>query len=527
MATYSKYTGNPWQSFSSPLILATASDGAYPFMFTINEDYEDLISSTSSYIIPKYLRDAVLSIWDSIPFKETTASGSNTYYIGIDSGAADNLLEKPNRDLNVNKILIGKRSYSGTQSYTMSHDIMTTQLIESDVDIYFYNTRTDISSQQSTRIGFLAGAESALHPFAPYIQNQVVTSPGGTNSSSLDFVAPNGNIYVMSKGQDNTGADLSESAPVSVNDIVFPSIGTSSVYQKSFGTDKKNLIWKNGELAWEQIEFPLVSSIGITGSGFEIHGDVAINYHPIEFSDNRYVSSAIGDIALGSTFRLMSVADVIRKIVYSYLAPSCTLSLSLGQSQYLEVGTYPTVSLDYSITKMTNATKPTRLINMIPGTLAAISNPGQSVVNGQARGVVITPLMATSSSFTIKVTDGENYNIATTSVFGIYPYFYGFTSSNVMNISTLSTMQKSVEPKGDKSHDITGSGNFFFAYDADYGPLSQILDPSNTNIISSFSSNVKMISSPTGLWASKQYRVYLLEGMPQVGPPSENYEFKY
>ena len=179
------------------------------------------------------------------------------------------------------------------------------------------------------------------------------------------------------------------------------------------------------------------------------------------------------------------------------------------------------------MTKMTNATKPTRLINMIPSTLPAVTSSGQITVSGDARGVVITPLMATVSTFTIKASDGENANSASVSVSGVYPYFYGFTSSTVLNIAALAFMQKSVEEKGNKSYDITGSGNFFFAYDADYGPLSQILDPSNANIISSFSTSIRTLSSPTGLWASKQYRVYQLNGMAQVGPPSENYEFKY
>lgn len=117
--------------------------------------------------------------------------------------------------------------------------------------------------------------------------------------------------------------------------------------------------------------------------------------------------------------------------------------------------------------------------------------------------------------------------MATASVTGIYPYFYGFTSSTVLNLAALSTMSKAVEPKGNKSYDVTGSGNLFFAYDYDYGPLSQILDPDNNNIISSFTQTVKILSSPTGLWASKQYIVYQMSGVPQVGPPSENYELVY
>ena len=61
------------------------------------------------YLTPKYIRDMFISLWDSTVFKHTVASGSNIEYIGVDSGLADDLSQKPNRDLEINKILIGMR----------------------------------------------------------------------------------------------------------------------------------------------------------------------------------------------------------------------------------------------------------------------------------------------------------------------------------------------------------------------------------------------------------------------------------
>lgn len=525
MPSYDKYIGAPWQSTSTPLIVAAAST-PYSFSFTSNSTYEALGDNQNAYITPKYIRDAVISSWDTIPFKETSASGSSIYYIGIDSGIGDDLATKPNRDLEMAKIYLGKRSFTGTQSYTASADIMNEQLLSDDIDTYFYNTKKDVSSQQRTRLSILADADFSLHSQAPYIQSQVVSIPGGERTLSMDFVSPIGNISILSRGKDIFGNDLIEGGTVSVNSISFPTIETSS--SDSGNHDKKGLIYRDGSLSWEKIEFPQTDHIGITGSMLKIFGSpVNANGYSLEFTDSRYVTSPIGDIELGSTFKSMSLADVMRKIVYPYLPPKCELSLSTGQAEHLEVGTYPLISLSYTIVKRSKSTKPTKLINMIPSTYRAITEPGQITISNTARGVVITPLMATVSVFTIKATDGDRYGIATASVSGIYPYFYGFTSSNVLNMQALSSMSKAVEPKSDKSYDITGSGNLFFAYDYDYGPLSQILDPDNVNIIGSFSTTVRTLSSPTGLWASKQYRVYQYTGMPQIGPPSENFEFRY
>lgn len=525
MAIYTKYTGSPWQSDSSTLIIGTAiGTGTQSFEFTNNSILENLKDNDEAYILPKYLRDMFISTWDSTVFKTTTTSGSSKEYIGIDSGLGDNLLEKPNRDLEINKIFLGKRSYSGTYSYDESYDIMTSNLLSSDVDIFLYNTRSDNNiTQQSTRMIILAGSDETKHPNSPYIQSQVTTIPGGSQSLTLDILNRSGDISILSQGIDYFGNNISSGGKILINNIVFPSIGTSS----QIPIDNNNLIYRDGEFAWEKIEFPPTDHIGITGSLVNIFGSpVVSNSHSLEFNDSRPSPINLGDLSIGETFNNMSMADVLRKIIYPYLPPICTISLA-NNSGYVEVGTYPNINVNYSITKRTNNTLPTKLINMIPGTYPKIVSSGQTTVSGVARGVMIEPVTATTSTFTIKVNDGTASNSASVQVSGIYPYFYGFTSSNTLTVAVLSSMTKIVEYKGNKTYDLTGSGNFFFAYDSAYGPLTLIKDDLENNIFASFSVSTKMLSSPTGLWTSKEYLVYKWSDVAQIGPPSKNFDFEY
>lgn len=519
MAIYDKYNGLPWQSTSSDLILGSASE----FEFTNNAVLENLKDNEDHYIIPKYMRDMFISLWDSTVFKPTYAAGSNIEYIGIDSGLADDTLQKPGRDLELNKILIGKRSYSGTYSYTASHDTMSNSLISSDIDIYFTNTRLDIEDQRSTRVVLLAGIDTNLYRTAPYLQSQVVSVSSTTQSLSFDIVNNGGNIGFKSQGIDLFGNDVNIGGNVSINNIIFPTIATSS----GVSPTGKSLVERNGELTWEKIKFPDRNFIGITGSMINIHGTpVNLNGYSLEFTDSRPIPIKIGDMNLGATFNKMSIADVLRKMIYPYLAPSCEIKMD-NSTGYVEVGSYPDIRLSYSITKRTAPTLPTKFTNMIPGTYPPIKTIGQTTVTGFARGVVISPVTATTTTFTVKVNDGTASNTASTSITGIYPYFYGFTASNTLTVAALQSMTKVIEPKTNKTFDLIGTDNFFFAYDSDYGPLTSIKNENNIEIIGSFTTSIKILSSPTGLWTSKEYRIYKLANVGEIGPPSENFDFKY
>jgi hypothetical protein len=165
---------------------------------------------------------------------------------------------------------------------------------------------------------------------------------------------------------------------------------------------------------------------------------------------------------------------------------------------------------------------------MVPSSYPSISSGGTIVVSGTASGVVISPVANTTTYFSATVGDGVQSNTSTASISGIYPYFYGFSSLSTMTTAGLFNLTKLVEPLGDKTIDITGSGNLYFIYDSNYPDLDQVIDNSFATIGGSFSTpTLTILSSPSGLWASKQFKVYKWTDIPQVGPPSVNYQFKY
>lgn len=526
--TYSKYPGQAYQALSSKLVLS--NDGTQSYAFTNNDVYTELVDNKTKLISPQMLRNAILSIWDTTAFKQTTSTGS-IYYIGVDSGDSTDLDLKK-------KLYLGKRFYGG-------NEIMSSTLLNSEVDIFLYNTKNDSafisgeggdiiqdasveSNQIRTRVSFLAGTNSSIYENkissigTPYIESIYVV---GATQSYLDMnlISENGDVLILSKGIDsNTGLDTNTGGTVSINGIGFPT------YQKSINTnlDSKILTWYDGGLTWSSIEIINSNYAGATGSELNIYGDpVNLNGISLELTDNRRIPIKIGDILPGTTFSNTSISEVLGRILYDYLSPTC--DLNINTDEYLEVGTSPQILLNYTINKKTENLYPTSLTNMIPSSYQAVNSILPVKITGQAIGVVIVPLEATQSHFTIKVSDGITQNSVTKSVTGVYPYFYGFSTQSSISINELPSLTKKIEPMGDKDYDIFGGGSFYFIYDKDYGPLSGIYNNSGANITASFSYTTKVLSSPSGYWQSKEFYVYKWSNVEQIGPPSEIYQFKY
>jgi len=499
MSTYSINISTPTESTSYKL----------PDYF--NDLLNRLPDNEDKIINPRDLRDVMLSLWSSVPFKETS---SYQDYVGIDTG-------NPSGDRDVkNKIFLGKRAFSGTYSYTSSHDILgNTSFFTNDTDIYFFNTKIDTDQQTTTRVSLLSGNNFNLLGNSPYIQSQVVS---GTNQTlSLDFVNTSGDIDVRS-----------DYATVSINEIAFPTL----VENTASASNDKVLFWDdtNNKLYWDFISLPALSTIGTSSEPLVIYGSPTninptnLNGYSLDFTDNRRCPVEIGDIIYGDTFQNISISEMLRRIIYNYLPPTCDIEiLPPFESGYAEVGTYPTPTLEYTINKKTLPTLITGLSNMIPGAYPPITTPTYTTIVDQSTGIVISPITATSTEFKITVSDGTQSNSAAVELTGIYPYFYGFSTLSTMTTIGLASLTKIVEPIGDKEVDITGTGNLYFAYPKDYGTLSAIYDELNNNILGSFSVSDLILSSPTGLWASEQYYIYQWDSVPQVGPPSVNYQFVY
>jgi hypothetical protein len=496
MSTFSINISTPTESTGYQLVGGTGYSPDY-----LNDILNRLRDNTNKEINPVDLRDTILSLYSSVPFKET----GTIEYIGIDT------LNPSGRDLK-RKMFIGKRSFSGTFSYQPSHDILNNTLYSNDVDHFLFNTKPDTISQLTTRIGIISGSNSSLFTLYPYFQSQRVS--GVSQSLSLDFVSRNGDVRF--------GSTFGR---VGVNTTYFPTVAESF----ASASNAKALFYQDGTFSWGDIVIPQLDTIGTTGSQLDIYGSpVNINFFPIEFSDSRMVPVSFSDVTVGTTFSNQPISDVLRRMIYPYLPPLCSIRLLPPfDSGYVEVGTFPTPTVEYTITKRTLPTLLTGLSNMIPGVYPPIATPGQLTVTGTSNGIVISPITATSTQFTITVSDGTQSNSESTEITGIYPFFFGFSNLNTMTSVGLGSLTKLVEPKDDKTIDISGIGNYYFVYDYNYGTLSNIYDNFGNTASGSFSATSSFFSSPTGLWAGKQFWVYKWDSVPQIGPPSENFQFQF
>lgn len=449
--------------------------------------FESLISrlqdNIDGFINPSDIRDFIFSISSSTVFKLTTSIGSNVPYIGIDT------LNPGDNDLKDKKILLGKKQYQ-------SNDIVTDDLIDSDYDILFYNTKNDNQQQFTTKISLLSGISNFQN--SPFIQSQAIFD---TTSFSFDFINSNGDINIISQDIEINGFKLPNGLSASEGKVI------------SWNSEKSSMTYDN-------LTMQLSSSkvLDIFGSPTNINGN------DFNFNDDRKCSIEIGDIRLGETFSNFSISEILKRMVYQYLPPISNIKLLPPNDKgYVEIGLIPNAVLEFSIFKRTLNTNTATLLNMIPGTFPAITTQGYSSVNATASGLITSPLDISGVAFSITVSDGVQSTNSSTNIRGIYPYFHGFSSQE--SISNISQLIKLVESKSDKNIIIQpGSGFFYFIYDSDYPNLIEILDQDNSVVVD-FDLSTQTLSSPTGLWVNKEFKVYRINSLSTSIPII--FKFKY
>ena len=160
MATYSLYEKSI-ETVVSQIRLANSATQSYTF--NENKVFTDLLNNSDKKIMPISIRNAVMSVYESTPFKETIASGSNIYYIGID-----------NNQQNLKKhTYLGRRTNKGI-------DIMSNSLLTySDITINGTDTENSVNND-STVVKFLAGTNPSLFDAATNIESRIVKNSVGT-----------------------------------------------------------------------------------------------------------------------------------------------------------------------------------------------------------------------------------------------------------------------------------------------------------------------------------------------------------
>jgi hypothetical protein len=512
----------------------------------INSVLLDLPDNTQKLISPKDVRDAFLTTWATSAFKQTIGQGG-VEYLGIDSG------DPSNRDIK-QKIFIGKRNYAGS-------DIMNNSLLnDTNNDIYIYNTKPDASSTQSTTIAILAGTNSSLHSYAPYIQSNVVNSG---NALGLNIVNPSqfaGPINVYS----NTGR-------IAINGILLPTVAETSASASNGKILKYSGTYPNGVLRWAE---PTVSiaNIGSPGSPTNIYGSPSnVNGHSLEFVDSSPVPSTVGGVVQGSSFSAGSyngqnwpLSEVIRKILYPYVPPTLSLGVNINGVTYFTTGLTHSALFNYSITRYTNninSYKITDSSSNVVGTYSGLSFSG--VVGSQlnatfssniySNATVTNNLLNTlpyvsglTQSYVLNAKDttfisdpfGFSHS-ATASVKFVHPSFYGFNLNLVTNSISLgsfinSSTRLTLPYLGSQSVSLSynGSGYVYFVVPNIYPLLSKIKDPNgfiiHDSTLPTTSAFTYSTNSPSGgnnlPLVPPSYRVYRTLGTCSYSG-SGNFEF--
>jgi hypothetical protein len=538
-----------------------------------------LPDNTAKEISPKDVRDSVYTLWYNNILKPTSVSGSSVKYIGMDQYE---LRDSTSGDLMYPKMFFGKKQVSG-------QFIMNDNLLGQDVDFFFYNTKDNsTAANYDTTIAILAGTGTYLSNnalIAPSLQAKVVTDPNG---SYLNFNISNSS-FVQDPNGTQSGGDInikSDKGFISLNNFYFPKF---SDHFGQAGSQKDGYVLK--------YKWVLDRAIGVWESAFSqsitdisSSGPVTISGNPViingfNFSDSNIVATAIGGINAGETFSNVSVMDMIRRIVYTYVPPivetGFRTSLNGPNVTLVERGddAYDTnggnLNLYYKLT--VNSTYSISTIGFSDARYALLTpETGGRVQTGQffpalpiSRGTYFNKVKSQISL--IPTTFGQSYEFITNTfsvtdtkgttvsakaqIISVLPYYYGTQGAKNTSPSQIETILNTTEtyqlgkltPKlvnpiigtptaSDNQRVIlttdgllNNQGFLYFGYPSDFPQLLEIRDNQDGNgndVSSSFSTFSVSIQSPnTSKGWSGDYIFYITTATTSV--PSSSVPFKF
>jgi hypothetical protein len=472
----------------------------------LNDVLNQLPNNTSHLVSPRDVRDAIYTTWTNNVFKPTTITASVVGYIGFDSSVTGLTIRQ--------KIFLGKRNLLG-------QDILNNSLLTSDTDIFVYNTKVDSSSQDSTKIRFLAGASSSFHSTSPYLQSLYVV---GATSNFIDFNLKNesGNINISSSNKS-----------VSINGLLFPTESQNFSSPDGYVL-KKIQVGSQSTLQWNDIGTLPINALTSSGTVSITGSPVLINGNPIVYTNPTPTLASLGGVSIGETFSNVALVTMLNKLLYPYFAASASIIL------------IPTVTIASGVTGSS-----TREVIVEPSNLSALSYvynitnrsyPITSILSSPVGSLppLTTRLFGTSSIsvplssqvYQIQVTDGTQSTTATASLTFTYPYFWGVTTSsiNFNNTGTLPLVNKLMKSKSNTDVLLVGSQSYiYFLYPSVYGDLTKIIDTdTGFNYISSFTKihNAITMTSSSPAW-STSYNIYSYTSGSGKTTVNSIWSFKY
>lgn len=234
----------------------------------------------------------------------------------------------------------------------------------------------------------------------------------------------------------------------------------------------------------------------------------------LTFDENSVVPVTLGGIEAGTNLNDLSVQDVLSKLLFPYIAPVITASITKNPNK----NTYE-YGEQVLISKITcNVTKKTEKITNI--SFLDSSNILKQITSGVENGGNFTytftePVIITSnlsnSRFRVTVTDSSTKTIYanTSNINFYYPYYFGIVEENQVITSDLfANFTKKIEAKGTKTNSYTTNNQcMLIAYPKSYGALKKIIDQNSFDVTNTF---IKSEINVIGLDKTSQtYYVYV------------------
>ena len=218
--------------------------------------------------------------------------------------------------------------------------------------------------------------------------------------------------------------------------------------------------------------------------------------------------NALGGIKAGENLNGMTIEEVLKKLLYPYVAHLVSASSSPNGGVF-ECGNNQTVTeIKATITKKS---EPITKVEFVDG-----SNVLETKTDGIAAGGSVTHscsiiVSTNNKSFTVNVTDKSGKVVtATTGKFTfVYPYYWGVCANDAtIDEAMVKGLTKKVETKGSKG--VTYTANFqraVIAYPASYGNIKKILDPNSFDVTATFTKHSINVTGLDG--KSVAYYVYV------------------
>jgi hypothetical protein len=251
-------------------------------------------------------------------------------------------------------------------------------------------------------------------------------------------------------------------------------------------------------------------------------------------------------------------------MLYPYLTPLSTIQFnSIASPVGINIGfnntvervhiTTPSpiptvVNFTYTLTKRSNDIIQTDIL--ISNSTGAVSGaPTGLTLSGTGLQTLSVTTVATISSndistitgfnpftFSVTPTDGTQSFTASSTLNFVYPYFYGFSSTNSDDSLTingiLSSLTKRIDINTNQVLAVSGTNeHLYFIYPQIYGTLSTILDGNDFveythGNFGTWTYSTNVLDSPDSYWSGAQYYVYR-KNLPTTIPPSQNYKFNF